>query len=126
LAVVVLSVLLAAGCGGGSGSGAATEAPSERAACEQVWGDVLLRMRSFMAEVAAGMTVGTFALEYPKLAGPMQLARDASRGSDCPSEINASVELLYRGIKQDSQDDSTIRRWNRDYKELQARIAALP
>jgi hypothetical protein len=84
-------------------------------------------MRSFMAEVGAGMTVGTFNQEYPKLAGQVQLAKDAARGdNDCPPEIKDKVDGLYARIKSDSQDQSTVGPWSASYEALQSEIAALP
>jgi hypothetical protein len=118
LAFLVLAPL---GCGG---SGAAAD---EQAACEKLYGGVLQRMRSFMAEVGAGMTVGTFNEEYPTLAGPMQLAQDAAENdNDCPPVIKEKVNELYRRIKSDSRDPSTIQRWNASYEALRSEINALP
>lgn len=121
LVTLALIALAPLGCGG-SGS----KPKAQQAACESVYGDALRQMRSFMAEVGAGMTVGTFNQSYPKLAGPVQLAKDAAHGSDCPAEIGVKVNALYRRIKSDSQDPSTIKRWNTDYDALRSERAALP
>lgn len=115
----MLLVAVLAGCGGGGAS--------QQAACQKIYGDALQKMRGFMAEVGAGMTVLTFDQEYPKLAGPVQLAKDAAANdNDCPPEIKDKVDGLYGRIKSASQDPSTISQWNASYEALQSEIAALP
>jgi hypothetical protein len=127
LAVVLALCLATVGCGG-SGSASAPSAPvaSKKAACQNTFGPALRVMRSFMAEVDAGMTVGTFDDKYPTLAGPVQLANDASAGSSCPTGIGIAVNSLYQRVKKSSQGPVVLANWNASYEHLQAQIAALP
>ncbi len=115
-----------ASCGGSDGGSGGDEPASEEAACERVYGDVLNEMRSLMAEIDAGMTVGEFREEYPKLAGPLQLAKDEARGSECPVQIGSKIDRMYKRIRRDGEDPSTIKKWNEDYEALRDEIAALP
>src|SRR4051794_19700959 len=113
LSAVITAALVA--CGGSNAE------PSQRAACEKLYGGALQKMRSFMAEVDAGMTVGTFNQQYPKLAGPVQLAHDAAKkDTTCPSTYDLKVDDLYKSVKRDSGDPSSIRSWNEAYDAVQS------
>jgi hypothetical protein len=83
-------------------------------------------MRSFMAEVDAGMTVGTFDDKYPTLAGRVQLANDAAAGSVCPPGIGLAVNSLYQRVKKSSRGPIVLANWNSSYERVEAQIAALP
>jgi hypothetical protein len=83
-------------------------------------------MRSLMAQTHAGMSEAEFSVEYPKIAGPVQLGKDAARSGGCPGEIGIRVQELYRRIDYASKSAETNLKWNRDYDTLDADIAALP
>jgi hypothetical protein len=123
LALVVTLGLAVVGCGG---SGSASAPPvSKKAACQRTFEPALRAMRSLIAGDAAGMTVGTFNEEYPKVAGPVQLADDAAATSVCPSVIGYGFDDLYSTLKTRAGSDHGIARWNAAYEDLQSQIAAL-